>query len=87
MTHQLELSTIKRAWLDDATMRFKTLCLPETWTSDELHKMLPMPDSVAWWGILLAKLKNCGVVECVGYRPSARKERNGGVVRVWALKR
>jgi hypothetical protein len=83
--YQLELTEIKRAWLDDAIARFKSLNLPSTWTADDLHKSLPRPDSDAWWGVLMAKLKNTGVVRCVGYTPSARPERNGGVVRVWEM--
>lgn len=82
----MELTSIKRAWIDEAVARFKTLYLPAEWTSDDLHKTLPVPDSDAWWGVLMAKLKNTGLIECVGYRPSARKARNGGVLRVWKAK-
>lgn len=84
MTHQLELTDIKRAWIDDCAPRL-ALILPQLgeFTSDDLHRILPSPEHPNWYGVLLAKLKCAGLVECVGYRPSARKERNGGVLRVW----
>lgn len=86
--NQLELSGIKRAWLDDCEPRL-ALILPQLgeFTSDELHRILPKPEHPNWFGVLLANLKCAGLIECVGYRSSARKERNGGVLRVWVSKK
>ena len=84
MTTQLELTAIKRAWIDEAAAKFNSLPLPATFTNDDLHSLLPVPAHPNWFGVLLASLKAQGRVRCEGYRASARKERNGGVLRIWA---
>ena len=44
---------------------------------------VPDPDTPARWGSLFASLKAAGLIIPVGYRPSPRSTRNGGVTRVW----
>lgn len=44
---------------------------------------VPNPDVPARWGSLFASLKAAGLIIPVGYRPSPRTTRNGGVTRVW----
>lgn len=44
---------------------------------------VPDPDTPARWGSLFASLKAAGLIIPVGYRPSPRTTRNGGVTRVW----
>ena len=94
MTVQLELTEIKRAWLDQSLEKFTDDNHEGLWllrelgefTSDDIHVCLPQPpDHPNWYGVLVAKMKNAGLIKCVGYRPSTRKERNGGVVRVWRV--
>jgi hypothetical protein len=53
-------------------------------TSDDLRGVVEQPDNVNLYGVLFAKLRP--MLERTGYRPSARPERNGGVVRIWKLK-
>ena len=85
MTHQLELTDLQRSWVDEAlAVIVRAKCdLPETFTTDDLHAILPAPEHPNWYGVLLAKLRNSGVVEKFGYKPSARKSANGRVVAVW----
>jgi len=86
MTHQLELTDLQRSWVDDALaviVRAKADMLPQTFTTDDLHAILPKPEHPNWYGVLLAKLRNSGVVEKFGYKPSARPSANGRVVAVW----
>jgi hypothetical protein len=52
-------------------------------TSDDIHGVVEPPENVNLYGVLFAKLRRH--LERVGYRPSARPERNGGVVRVWKI--
>jgi hypothetical protein len=83
MTQQLELTDLRREWIDEACERFPTLQLPENWSAEDLHNLLPAPIHCNWWGVLTAKLKCARLIDCVGYQTSTRPERNGGVVRVW----
>lgn len=53
-------------------------------TASDLTEMgVPDPDHSARWGSLFASLKAAGLIIPVGYRPSPRATRNGGVCRVW----
>ena len=52
-------------------------------TSDETHLIVEPPAHENWHGVLFAQLKKHLIK--VGYRPSARKERNGGLVAVWRI--
>lgn len=85
-THQLELSTLERKWIDASAATVLQLMRGAEFTSDDLHSVLEPPAHDGWWGALMARLRNTGKIERVGYRASERPERNGGVVRVWRLK-
>lgn len=84
IAEQLELPGTRREWIDDAAPRL-VMMLPTLgrFTSDDIHRLLPPPAHANWFGILVATLKNRGLVRKVGYKPSERKERNGGVISVW----
>ena len=87
MTHQLELSVLQRDWIEDAIpvvldhVRGLT-----SFTSDDLHPILPPAPHLQWYGILVAKLRNQGYLEKLGYRPSKRPECNGRPIVVWKLR-
>ncbi len=86
MTHQLELTQLKRSWIEDALLvivRASSAMLPEVFSTDDIHAILPEPAHPNWYGVLLAKLKNIGVVERFGDRPSKRPQANGRRVAVW----
>jgi hypothetical protein len=83
MPHQLELTGLKRVWLDDAFAKFCRNRPVFSFTADDLHKILPAPEHQNWWGVLTARLKNAGVIRRVGAQPSTRPEANGRMVSVW----
>ena len=86
MTVQLELTDLRRAWIDEAAAwlsnRFDQL---GNFTADDLHKILPAPaPHPNWYGCLVAKLRCSGAIMEVGRRKSARIEANGRKIAVWA---
>ena len=86
MIHQLELTDLRRDWVEDAVaviLRASTATLPDLFTADDLHGILQPPSNKNWFGIALAKLSNTGKVEKAGYQPSKRPEANGRIVAVW----
>lgn len=44
---------------------------------------VPDPEHPARWGALFTKALHAGLIEPVGYAPSKRPSRSGGVCRVW----
>lgn len=87
MNHQLELTDIKRDWIEDAFQSLLPM-LPSLgeFTSDDLHGRLPEPSNVNYFGCLMAKLRNEGLIERVNARPSKRPESNGRLISVWRVK-
>ena len=84
MSHQLELTAIKRAWLDEAVAAFESRSFSiGTFTADDLHQYLPKPDHDGWWGCLVAKLRCASRIREVGRVRSARPERNGAKITLW----
>ena len=80
MTTQLDF--LQRDWCE--------LCEPVVlamaggvFTSDDLHPILPTPQHHNWFGVLMARMKNKGLVERVGYQPSKRPEANGRPIAIW----
>ncbi len=83
---QLELTTIKRQWIDDAASQFALMAHKlGVFTFDDLHKILPTPEHVNWFGVLAAKLKNEGLIKRVNAVPSKRPEANGRLISVWEV--
>jgi hypothetical protein len=86
MTHDPQLTDLKRTWLDEvlplAELAVKTF--PE-FTSDDLHDLqsMPRPEHRNYWGMLLANLSGRKIIQRVGYRASKRPEANGRVIAVW----
>lgn len=84
MTNQLELSEIKRAWIDDSALHFDCFMEQgEKFTADDLHKWLDAPPHDGWWGCLVAKLRCAGKIQEAGRVKSKRPERNGAKVTLW----
>lgn len=44
---------------------------------------VPDPDNPARWGALFRAAATAGLIEPIGYAPSARPARSGGICRVW----
>jgi hypothetical protein len=82
--HQLELATIKRDWIDDAAWMLEPILHRlGRFTADDLHPLLPTPRNHNWFGILVARLSNRGLIRRVNAVPSRRPEANGRLVSVW----
>ncbi len=84
---QLELSTLKRDWIESAARVFSRMLLleeiPKSFTTDLLHESLEAPLDPNWMGCLMAKLRNQGRVRVIGRVTSKRKEANGRKINVW----
>jgi hypothetical protein len=85
MTMPTQLDLLKLDWCE--------LCEPVvlaghfiTFTSDDLHPILPTPQHCNWFGVLMARMKNKGLVERIGYQPSRRPEANGRPIAIWRKK-
>lgn len=81
----LPLTFIKSDWIGAAGPVVLSSMRGREFTSDDLHPLLPEPAEPNWFGALMAKLKRSGDIHKTGYRSSARKERNGGLVAVWRV--
>jgi len=90
--HQLELSDLKRDWIEEAALLVKGLAergqLPDLFSSDDLHVLLPnKPKDGNWWGCLMAKLRNEGKIIRTGSKPSTRESRNGAWIGAYRWRR
>lgn len=82
--NQIELSAIKRRWIDEAIASFNSRAFSlGTFTADDLHKYLPQPEHNGWWGCLVASLRCAGRIKEVGRVRSNRPEANGRKVTLW----
>lgn len=81
---QLELSALKRAWIDDVSPRVATM-LPSlgTFTADDLRDKIPAPPQPNWIGCLFARLRNTGLIQEAGRVRPKRAERNGAKISAW----
>lgn len=83
---QLELSTMKREWLDDAMGQFALIASRyRRFTTDDLHPILGEPASRGWWGALTAKLQAEGFIREAGRVASQRKSANGRKITIWEV--
>ena len=85
MLNQLELTDVKSSWLDAAEYLFhmERKKLGSTFTTDDLHPLLPAPQHPNWYGVLMARLKGNGLIRRVNAVASRRKEANGRLISVW----
>jgi len=84
MTTQLELSSLKRDWIDLAAEQFKGLVASKPqFTSDDLMIGLSTPENPNWVGCLIAKLRKAGRIREIGRVKSTRPERNGAKITLW----
>ena len=74
------------SWWRDCAERAIAQCAASAvpFSADTLPDMgVPEPDLVQRWGALFGSARARGLIEVVGYKPSPRQTRQGGVVRVW----
>lgn len=81
---QLELSELKRAWIDDVAEKIAALNGLK-FSSDDIHKYAAQPDHPNWFGCLIAKLRCTGKIREIGRVKSARPERNGAKISLWIV--
>lgn len=84
MTTQLELSEIKRRWIDDAAKQIRILPGLK-FSADDLHKYLPAAPHDGYWGCLIAKLRCAGNILEIGRVRSSRPERNGAKIGLYEV--
>jgi hypothetical protein len=83
----LDLSDLKREWIEDAANVVLSMGSGYRFTSDDLHDMLPAPACDNWYGVLMAQLRNKNLIRRVLAFPKAsrRPERNGAAVNQWEV--
>lgn len=81
-----QLSLLDRDWIEHSIPEVLRLMAGRTFCADDLHGILPPPEQRNWYGALMAKLRNQGLIEKVGYQPSARRAANGRVLALWVVK-
>ena len=81
---QLELAALRRDWIDENAPRIVAL-LPTlgTFTADDLRGKIPDPPQPNWFGCLIARLRNTGLIQEAGRVKSTRPERNGAKISAW----
>lgn len=84
-TAQDALPNVDRWWLDCARRALETLAAEgREFTAYDLTQMgVPDPDHSSRFGSLFAAAKAEGLIVPVGYLPSPRPTRSGGVCRSW----
>lgn len=73
------------AWETNALLAIETLAATGTpFTAADLTLLgIDDPDHPCRWGSVMAKAKTLGLIERVGYGPSPRHSRSGGVTAIW----
>jgi len=81
---ELELATLRRDWIEEAAPRVVTM-LPTlgAFTADDLRGRIPDPPAPNWFGCLVARLRNAGLIQEAGRVKSTRPERNGAKISAW----
>lgn len=84
-----QLSLLQRDWCERTASAISGAFAPgETFTSDMVREkhLVEEPEHGNWWGVALARLKNMGRIERIGYVTSTREEANGRPVALWRVK-
>jgi hypothetical protein len=85
--NQLELSALKRAWIDDAEKQFlETFSWGgRTFSADDLRFYVNEPPHPNWVGCLMARLRNMNKIREIGRVKSSRPEANGRKISFWEV--
>ncbi len=81
----VQLDLLQRDWCERMEGIVLLTMRGRTFTSDDLHGVLDTPEHPNWWGVLLARMKNKGLVQRIGYQPSTRKAANGRPIALWGM--
>ena len=83
---QLELKSMKRQWIDDVAGQFAAHAEKGfEFSADWIHANFTEPWEPNWYGGLLAKLKNEGLIQEIGRVVSSRPERNWAKISLWKV--
>ena len=85
ISNQLELTSIKRDWVEQSIPRVEMFFDGKEFTSDDLHRILDAPDHANYFGVLIATMKKRGLIKEVGYEVSTQPERNKARVLKWRM--
>ena len=83
MTTQLDL--LQRDWCEAAEPIVLRMMRGAPFTTDDIRDYLPEPANHNHFGVLMARMKNKGLVARITYRPSKRPEANGRPIAVWTV--
>ena len=83
MTTQLNL--LQRDWCEFSEPVVLRMMRGMPFTTDDIRHYLPEPANVNYYGVLMARMKNKGLVARITYRPSKRPEANGRPIAVWTV--
>ena len=82
--NQLELSELKRAWIDDALDKVNARAFSiGNFTADDLRQYIGEPPHPNWTGCFIASLRCSGRIREVGRVRSNRPERNGAKIGLY----
>lgn len=85
MTTQLELSTLRRTWIEEVKENFWKLGGRKQISSDDIHEFFGAPPHPNHYGSLFAQLQNAGMVREIGRVKSKRVERNCAKISLWEV--
>jgi hypothetical protein len=84
---QLDLSELKRVWIDDAakTLDHTLLARGNEITVEDVRRLVLEPPHTNWYGCLMARLKNSSRIREIGRVRSSRPEANGRKISLWEV--
>jgi hypothetical protein len=80
-----QLSLIQRDWVNDSIPVVVSKLQGREWSTDDLHDLLPTPEEVNWFGLLIAKMVKRNMIQRVDSKPSRRVEANGRWIGVYVV--
>ena len=84
MTTQLDL--LEREWCEQAEPIVLRMMRGSSFTTDDIRQYLTEPSNHNNFGVLMARMKNKGLIERIGYVTSRRPQANGRPVACWRVK-
>ena len=83
----LQLDLLQRSWCERVEREVISHAKGAAeFTTDSIRDFVESPAHPNWFGVLMARMKNQGLVESIGWRVSQRKAANGRPIRVWRIK-
>lgn len=83
--NQLDLFTIKRAWIDSAEAKIALYAPGTQFSSDAVYAIVAPPEHHNWVGCLFARLSRRGKLKEVGRIKSLRPSANGRKISLYEV--